>query len=134
MITTASPSGSRSSAPADSPPPGASSPSWTYRRPGVPVRGTVLLLPGYTGSKEDFTLVLEPLAARGYRAVAVDGRGQHGSDGPADDESAYAQAELAKDVLAQARALDAPVHLVGHSMGGQIARAAVLLDHSRSAR
>ncbi|MGQ5224192.1 alpha/beta fold hydrolase [Streptomyces sp. yara] len=99
-------------------------------RAGVPERGTVLLLPGYTGSKEDFTLVLEPLAARGYRAVAVDGRGQHGSAGPADDESAYAQDELAKDVLAQARAFDDPVHLVGHSMGGQVARAAVLLDHA----
>lgn len=97
---------------------------------GATVRGTVLLLPGYTGSKEDFTPVLGPLAARGYRAVAVDGRGQHGSDGPADDEAAYAQDELAKDVLAQARCVDAPVHLVGHSMGGQIARAAVLLDHS----
>ncbi|MEQ8147173.1 alpha/beta hydrolase [Streptomyces sp. OP7] len=96
----------------------------------VPLRGTVLLLPGYTGSKEDFTPVLAPLAARGYRAVAVDGRGQHASDGPADDEAAYAQDELAKDVLAQARELDAPVHLVGHSLGGQIARAAVLLDHS----
>ena len=97
---------------------------------GVAVRGVALLVPGYTGSKEDFTSVHGPLAARGYRTVAVDGRGQHESDGPADDEAAYAQDELARDVLAQADALGAPVHLVGHSLGGQIARAAVLLDHS----
>ncbi len=97
---------------------------------GVTARGVALLLPGCTGSKEDFTLVHEPLAARGYRTVAVDGRGQYESDGPADDESAYAQEELARDVLAQADAVGAPVHLVGHSLGGQIARAAVLLDHS----
>ncbi|MFJ4981986.1 alpha/beta fold hydrolase [Streptomyces coeruleorubidus] len=94
------------------------------------VRGVVLMLPGFTGSKEDFRLLHEPLAERGYRVVAVDGRGQHESDGPLDDESAYAQRELARDVLAQAEALGVPVHLVGHSLGGQIARAAVLLDHS----
>lgn len=97
---------------------------------GVSAKGTALLLPGFTGSKEDFNPLHVPLAARGYRTVAVDGRGQFESDGPADDESAYAQDELAKDVLAQAAALDAPVHLVGHSLGGQIARAAVLLDAS----
>ncbi|MDT7847089.1 alpha/beta fold hydrolase [Streptomyces justiciae] len=95
---------------------------------GVQARGTALLLPGFTGSKEDFNPLHVPLAARGYRTVAVDGRGQYESDGPADDESAYAQDELAKDVLAQAAAIGAPVHLVGHSLGGQIARAAVLLD------
>ncbi|MER7490150.1 alpha/beta hydrolase [Streptomyces sp. NPDC126497] len=97
---------------------------------GVVTKGVALLLPGYTGSKEDFAPVHEPLAARGYRTVAVDGRGQYESDGPADDESAYTQDELARDVLAQAHAIGAPVHLVGHSLGGQIARAAVLLDHS----
>jgi pimeloyl-ACP methyl ester carboxylesterase len=37
---------------------------------------------------------------------------------------------LARDVLAQAGDLDVPVHLVGHSFGGQVARAAALLDHS----
>lgn len=95
---------------------------------GVAARGTALLLPGFTGSKEDFNPLHGPLAARGYRTVAVDGRGQFESDGPADDESAYAQDELAKDVLAQVAALGGPVHLVGHSLGGQIARAAVLLD------
>ncbi|MET7690619.1 alpha/beta fold hydrolase [Streptomyces sp. NPDC005483] len=98
--------------------------------PGVARKGTALLLPGFTGSKEDFTLLHEPLTARGYRVVAADGRGQFESDGPETDESAYARGELARDVLAQTAALDTPLHLVGHSLGGQIARAAVLLDHS----
>ncbi|MFI1162664.1 alpha/beta fold hydrolase [Streptomyces sp. NPDC020801] len=97
---------------------------------GVQARGTALLLPGFTGSKEDFNPLHEPLAARGYRTVAVDGRGQFESDGPEHDESAYAQEELARDVLAQAEALGTPLHLLGHSLGGQIARAAVLVDHS----
>jgi pimeloyl-ACP methyl ester carboxylesterase len=97
---------------------------------GAEPRGTALLLPGFTGSKEDFNPLHGLLAARGYRTVAVDGRGQYESEGPEADESPYAQAELARDVLAQAAALNTPVHLVGHSLGGQIARAAVLLDHA----
>ncbi|MFB7912699.1 alpha/beta fold hydrolase [Streptomyces sp. NPDC056061] len=96
-------------------------------------RGTALLLPGFTGSKEDFIALLEPLTDAGYRIVAVDGRGQYETDGT-DRPETYAQHELARDVLAQAAALDAGdeggVHLVGHSLGGQIARAAVLLDAS----
>ncbi|MFJ9820416.1 alpha/beta fold hydrolase [Streptomyces sp. NPDC101151] len=97
---------------------------------GVEPRGVALLLPGFTGSKEDFNPLHVPLAERGYRTVAVDGRGQFESDGPENDESAYAQEELARDVLAQAEAIGAPVHLLGHSFGGQISRAAVLLDHA----
>ncbi|MFJ4683839.1 alpha/beta fold hydrolase [Streptomyces sp. NPDC091377] len=92
----------------------------------VPYAGSVLLVPGFLSSKEDYLPLLEPLSAGGYRVVAVDGRGQHESAGPA-DESAYAQAGLAADVLAWTTALDdGPVHLVGHSMGALIARAAVL--------
>jgi pimeloyl-ACP methyl ester carboxylesterase len=102
-------------------------PGATEGKPKPPV----LLIPGYTGSKEDFIDVLEPLATAGHRAVAVDGRGQYESVGPA-DASAYTQDSLARDVLAQAEALGAPgrVHLVGHSFGGHISRAAVLLDRA----
>ncbi|MGD3107780.1 alpha/beta fold hydrolase [Streptomyces sp. YGL11-2] len=100
------------------------------RPDGAPI-GTALLVPGFTGSKEDFIALLAPLAASGFRAVAVDGRGQHESPGPR-DEPAYAQAELALDVLAQATAVrdpgGGPLHLLGHSLGGLITRAAVLRD------
>ncbi|MFD3495086.1 alpha/beta fold hydrolase [Streptomyces sp. NPDC058690] len=101
--------------------------------PPAEPRGTALLLPGYMGSKEDFIALLEPLSTAGYRIVAVDGRGQYETEGT-DRQETYAQGELARDVLAQAAALDVggdgAVHLLGHSLGGQIARAAVLLDAS----
>ncbi|MBB5936786.1 alpha/beta fold hydrolase [Streptomyces zagrosensis] len=97
--------------------------------PDGPPAGTALLVPGFTASKEDFITLLAPLSAAGFRVVAVDGRGQYESEGPP-DEAAYTPAELARDVLAQAAAVGAghPVHLLGHSLGGLIARAAVLRD------
>ena len=88
-------------------------------------RGTVLLVPGFTGSKEDFRLLLLPLAEAGFRAVAIDQRGQHDSAGP-DDEAAYSTEVLAADLLQVAKALgDGPVHRVGHSFGGLVGRRAV---------
>jgi pimeloyl-ACP methyl ester carboxylesterase len=94
-------------------------------------RPTVLLVPGFTGSKEDFIAILEPLAAAGWHVVAVDQRGQYESFGPLDDELPYAVPELALDLRAMVSALDGgPVHLVGHSFGGFVARAAVLDDPS----
>ncbi|MFD9817232.1 alpha/beta fold hydrolase [Streptomyces sp. NPDC059080] len=96
-------------------------------RPERAPLGTALLVPGFTGSKEDFIALLAPLAAAGFRAVAVDGRGQYESPGP-HDVAAYEQGALAQDVLAQARALGGRVHLLGHSCGGLVSRAAVLTD------
>lgn len=93
---------------------------------GVPERCPGLLVPGLTGSKEDFLAVLQTLAASGRRVVAIDMRGQYESLGP-DDESAYTRAALGADIAAVLDALGPdPVHLVGHSFGGLVCREAVL--------
>jgi pimeloyl-ACP methyl ester carboxylesterase len=87
-------------------------------------RGTALLVPGYTGSKEDFTAILGQLSAAGRRVVAVDQRGQYQTAG-ADDPDVYDPGELGADVAALVEATQA-VHLLGHSFGGLVVREAVL--------
>jgi pimeloyl-ACP methyl ester carboxylesterase len=110
--------------------PGRAGPLAALDTGGEGTRGTVLMVPGFTGSKEDFAPLLAPLAAAGLRVVAIDQRGQYESPGP-DDPAAYTVAELAADVLAVAHLLrgetGAP-HLLGHSFGGLVGRAAVLAD------
>lgn len=86
--------------------------------------GTALLVPGYTGSKEDFLAILGPLAAAGRRVVALDLRGQYQTRGPG-DPGAYDPRELGADVAAVAAELRA-THLLGHSFGGLVARETVL--------
>lgn len=105
---------------------------------GVCERRPALLVPGYTGSKEDFLPVLEPLAAAGRTVIAMDLRGQYQSPQAA-DRGGYAPDELAADVLSVAAWMSqdaagqpaGAVHLVGHSMGGLVTRQAALLDHGR---
>lgn len=93
---------------------------------GVDLGATVLLLPGYTGSKEDFAPLVDPLLNAGLGVVAIDLPGQYESGGP-DDESAYRPAELGP-VIAElvTRLLPRKVVLLGHSFGGLVARSAVL--------
>jgi pimeloyl-ACP methyl ester carboxylesterase len=93
---------------------------------GTP-RGPVLLVPGFTGSKEDFIAVLAPIAAAGHPVTALDLRGQYETPG-GEDPTSYDVKELAEDVLAVVARLGGPVHLVGHSFGGLLGRAAALAD------
>ncbi len=90
-------------------------------------RGPVLLVPGFTGSKEDFIAVLAPIAAAGHPVTALDLRGQYETPGSEDPRS-YDVKELAEDLLAVVARLGGPVHLVGHSFGGLVGRATALAD------
>lgn len=84
-----------------------------------------LFVPGYTGSKEDFGPLFEPLANASFRALAFDQRGQYESPSPAG--AAHHPVALAADVIALVEKLGLRnVHLVGHSFGGLVARAAVI--------
>ncbi|WP_170111154.1 alpha/beta fold hydrolase [Antricoccus suffuscus] len=88
-------------------------------------RATALLVPGYTGSKEDFAPIYDPLAAAGLRVVGLDQRGQYQSAG-GDDPALYSVESLGADIAAVADTLGTPVHLLGHSFGGLTTRAAVI--------
>lgn len=109
--------------------------------PDRPAAASALLVPGFTGSKEDFLPLLEPLADAGVRVLAIDQRGQCDSAGLADpalyratgpglDGEGYGTSVFAADLRALVKALAAdsggPVHLLGHSFGGYIVREAVL--------
>ena len=91
---------------------------------GVCEREGALLVPGYTGSKEDFTAILDLLADGSRQVVAIDMRGQFETAGSGEPDG-YAAAALGADILAVIRETGAR-HLVGHSYGGLVGREAVL--------
>jgi pimeloyl-ACP methyl ester carboxylesterase len=98
-----------------------------HSRPDTPARGVVLLVPGFTGSKEDFTGFLPMLAHLGWEAWSYSQRGQADSSAPTGPEN-YALDRFAGDVLAVAELVGGGrrVHLLGHSFGGVVARAAAI--------
>jgi pimeloyl-ACP methyl ester carboxylesterase len=89
----------------------------------------ILLIPGWTGSKEDFTELLPLLAAAGFDATAYDQRGQYQTVGGPDDD--YSLAGFATDAIAvSAAAGSGRSHLLGHSFGGLVAQQAAVADPS----
>lgn len=91
----------------------------------VAIPGTALLVPGFTGSKEDFIAILKPLGEAGIRAIAFDLPGQHESSGNSSDHD-YSLQSYAADVQSISAHVDPPVRLLGHSFGGIVVRDAVL--------
>jgi pimeloyl-ACP methyl ester carboxylesterase len=99
---------------------------------GEPVGLTALLLPGFTGSKEDFAPLLDPISAAGVGVVTIDLPGQNESPGPT-NEAGYqpdALGAIVAELIDQLAAEHGRVTLLGHSYGGLVARAAVLAGAS----
>lgn len=94
-------------------------------RPLGDSRGHVLLIPGFTGSKEDFTPLLPLLSAAGWHATAYDQRGQFETRGTPDDD--YSLSGFALDALAvRAESGTQFSHVLGHSFGGLVAQSCVV--------
>lgn len=90
-------------------------------------RGRVILVPGVTGSKEDFTLVLPLLAEQGYDVEALDLAGQYESyqAGPENldpPRSRYDYPLFIDDLTAVLRAEPGPAHVLGYSFAGMVAQ------------
>jgi len=113
---------------------------WTIQAPSGPLAGLrageegrprILLVPGVTGSKEDFVLMLPLLAAAGYEVTTFDLAGHYESidAGPErldPPRSRYDHDLFVEDLLAVIRAGEGPVHLLGYSFGGTVAQLATV--------
>ena len=101
----------------------------------VLVRGTgpaLVLMHGHGGAKEDFFDQIDDLA-RDHCVVTFDLRGHGESDGP-EDESWYSLDRFAADIENVVDHLELPtVRLLGHSMGGMVARRFVIAHPERVA-
>jgi len=94
--------------------------SW---RPGIHIRGVVVIVPGFNSHSGYYGWVAEQLTASGLAVYAVDLRGRGRSDG----ERFYVEkvADWVSDVgtvvaLAKSREPRLPLFLLGHSAGGVV--------------
>jgi pimeloyl-ACP methyl ester carboxylesterase len=96
--------------------------------PADPLGAMAILLPGYTGSKEDFSALLDPLCGSGLSVLALDLPGQYESPGSSREEDYYPDSlgRTVAALVAQLAVGGEPVLLLGHSYGGLVARSAVL--------
>lgn len=87
-------------------------------------KGTILLIHGFPQSSYQFRLVMQPLAAAGYRVLAADFTGHGKSSKPVRDVSGFTKKQLAQDLhsfLQDGLGITTPINVVGHDIGGMIA-------------
>ncbi len=97
---------------------------------GDPAHPRIVLAPGVTGSKEDFSLVLPTLAAAGYHVTSYDLAGQYESThaGPerlVPPRKHYDYDLFVADLVALLEDGPVPVHVLGYSFAATVAQIAL---------
>jgi pimeloyl-ACP methyl ester carboxylesterase len=90
----------------------------------------VVMVSGFFGTKEDFRELISLLAEAGLRGWSFDYSGQFDPEHEDDEFTIARMAGQVRDVM-QAATGGRPAHVIGHCLGGFVARAAVLADPAR---
>lgn len=88
-------------------------------------KGIILLIHGFPETSYQFRKVIPLFNQAGYRVIVPDYRGAGDSSKPVDPQS-YLKSRMATDlhyVVKNELKITAPIHVVGHDMGGMIAHA-----------
>ncbi|WP_426227058.1 alpha/beta fold hydrolase [Pseudarthrobacter sp. DSP2-3-2b1] len=96
---------------------------------GKPQNPRVVLVPGVTGSKEDFAIMMPDLAEAGFQVVSYDLAGQYESAGAGPENlvpprNHYDYELFVDDFLAVLESGEGPAHVVGYSFAGIVAQIA----------
>jgi len=105
---------------------------------GAPDAPRIVLVPGVTGSKEDFALMVPLLVGAGYRVDSYDLAGQYESAGAGPERlepprSRYDHELYIADLLAVLGAGRTPAHVLGYSFAGTVAQLAAVRAPERFA-
>ena len=83
--------------------------------------GTIVFVPGWSGSREDFVAVLPLLSSLGWHCFSIDQNGQPASYGSNKLED-FSLESFAQDLIDIANSFSVPIPLIGHSFGGLVAQ------------
>lgn len=97
---------------------------------GDPAHQAVVLAPGVTGSKEDFSLMIPELAAAGYYVVSYDLAGQYesadaGPENLSPPRQHYDYDLFVADMVAILEWVGGPAHVLGYSYAATVAQIAL---------
>lgn len=98
---------------------------------GNPANPRILLVPGVTGSKEDFTLMMPGLVEAGYFVQAYDLAGQYESSGAGPERLGRRHFDyelFVDDLMSILRAGSTPTHVLGYSFAGTVAQLAYVRE------